>query len=113
MTSLLLATPQVRTCIGCGRKALLAPNLNSAGAEEIADAAAPTEEGAIPLSDAHGARRAPADAAAQVPVPGDHDGDPVRGGADTPATSGSNVVQDLLDATRRCPLCGNNFVVLV
>ncbi|KAI0917842.1 hypothetical protein AcV5_002680 [Taiwanofungus camphoratus] len=66
ITSLILTTPMVRTCIGCGRKALL------------------------PLP--------------QVPV----------GQNWVPEAARSSwLAQDLLEATRRCFFCGNNFVTLV
>ncbi|KAI0630592.1 putative zinc-finger of transcription factor IIIC complex-domain-containing protein [Trametes polyzona] len=69
VTSLLLATPTVRTCVGCTRKALL---------------------------------------------PAPEDGAPVHDAGWLPNSArGSWVLRDLLDATRRCPFCGNNFVTLV
>ncbi|KAI0642097.1 putative zinc-finger of transcription factor IIIC complex-domain-containing protein [Trametes meyenii] len=69
-TALLLTTPNVRTCVGCTRKAFLA---------------APTSEGA-----------------------------PVHDSGWLPNSArGSCVLRDLLEATRRCPFCGNNFVTLV
>ncbi|KAI0358005.1 hypothetical protein OH77DRAFT_1449501 [Trametes cingulata] len=69
VTSLILATPMVRTCVGCSRKAFVP---------------APSEGAPV-----HDARWLP---------------DSARG---------SWVLRDLLDATRRCPFCGNNFVTLV
>ena len=87
----------VRTCIGCSRKALLPPPA-PAGADADALATAvpvPTTDGDVPGDDG----------AAQSSAGG-------GGGAD-PAEGGASFVRDLLEATRRCPLCGNNFVVLV
>ncbi|KAI0831996.1 putative zinc-finger of transcription factor IIIC complex-domain-containing protein [Trametes gibbosa] len=69
VTSLLLATPRVRTCVGCTRKALLPARTAGAPAHDA---------GMLPNS-----------------------------------ARDSCVLRDLLDATRRCPFCGNNFVTLV
>ncbi|OJT11221.1 hypothetical protein TRAPUB_12265 [Trametes pubescens] len=67
VTSLLLATPSVRTCVGCARKAFL-------------HASAHDEAGSSVLPN---------------------------------SARGSRLLRDLLDASRRCPFCGNNFVALV
>ncbi|KAI1793486.1 transcription factor IIIC subunit delta N-term-domain-containing protein [Ganoderma leucocontextum] len=106
ITSYLLATPMVRTCVGCSRKAFLPPPSPLPGAVTTAFADPPhgDERGD---GDQHG------DAGAPPALPG-------AGGGGGGALSGlpssardSRVVRDLLDATRRCPFCGNNFVVLV
>ncbi|KAI0766669.1 putative zinc-finger of transcription factor IIIC complex-domain-containing protein [Trametes elegans] len=77
VTAFLLATPQVRTCVGCTRKAFLP--VRAAGTGTTA-ATSTTTSPASWLPD---------------------------------TARGSSVVRDLLDATRRCPFCGNNFVTLV
>ncbi|KAK7687789.1 hypothetical protein QCA50_009008 [Cerrena zonata] len=65
ITSFILSTPMVRTCLGCSRKAYLS-----------------SRQSVVPASGLHNA--------------------------------GSNwLVEDLLDAVRRCLYCGNNFVTLV
>ncbi|KAH9857250.1 putative zinc-finger of transcription factor IIIC complex-domain-containing protein [Lenzites betulinus] len=69
ITSLLLATPRARTCVGCTRKAFL-----------------PARTAGTPVHDA---------------------------GWLPNSARGSCVLRDLLDATRRCLFCGNNFVTLV
>ncbi|GBE86530.1 hypothetical protein SCP_0904090 [Sparassis crispa] len=66
ITSFILSTPMVRTCVGCGQKAFLSPSQ------------ATTNQMWLP--------------------------EPVRR---------SWLVQDLLGATRRCPLCASSFVALV
>ncbi|KAI0331648.1 hypothetical protein GY45DRAFT_1369805 [Cubamyces sp. BRFM 1775] len=69
VTSFLLATPMVRTCVGCSRKAFLPASSQGT----------PTNDpGWLPNS-----------------------------------ARGSWVLRDLLNATRRCPFCGNNFFTLV
>ncbi|KAI8969373.1 putative zinc-finger of transcription factor IIIC complex-domain-containing protein [Trametes punicea] len=69
ITSFPLATPMVRTCVGCSRKALL---------------------------------------------PASCEGAPVNDPAGLPNSARSSwVLRDLLNATRRCPFCGNHFVTLV
>ncbi|KAH8104064.1 putative zinc-finger of transcription factor IIIC complex-domain-containing protein [Cristinia sonorae] len=65
ITSFLLPTPMVRTCVGCGRKALLPPTRDASRAHWL------------------------------------------------PVYARNWVVEDLLDAIRRCLYCGNSFVTLI
>ncbi|KAI0695325.1 putative zinc-finger of transcription factor IIIC complex-domain-containing protein [Cerioporus squamosus] len=98
VTSFLLATPMVRTCIGCGRKALLPPSAPARAAPEPSSSG--DANGSLDYPDARvGDPQAPP----MLYPPGGIDGLP----------NAARFVQDLLDATRRCPFCGNNFVVLV
>ncbi|TBU30572.1 putative zinc-finger of transcription factor IIIC complex-domain-containing protein [Dichomitus squalens] len=107
ITSYLLATPTVRTCIGCSRKAFQ-PSLTLASPAVNMHAAEPTD------GDSHGDRGRDKTA----PSPQDTGSSAVGGVGGSSSVlpnsaRNSRVVRDLLDATRRCPVCGNNFVVLV
>ncbi|KAI0741644.1 transcription factor IIIC subunit delta N-term-domain-containing protein [Daedaleopsis nitida] len=103
VTSLLLATPLVRTCIGCSRKALL-PVTPSA---PVNPASAPpwSGDGYESGDHARAGRHALAPSAQLASAGG--------GALSANPAGGFSFVQDLLHATRRCPFCGNNFVVLV
>lgn len=92
----------VRTCVGCSRKAFLPPSSPALAAVTTADAGDERGDG-----DRHG------DAGTLPPeaVSCGGEGGPM-GGLPGPVHD-SRIVRDLLDATRRCLFCGNNFVVLV
>ncbi|RPD64172.1 hypothetical protein L227DRAFT_571740 [Lentinus tigrinus ALCF2SS1-6] len=100
VTSFLLATPMVRTCIGCSRKALLPPPVPARAAP------GPSSSG-----DANGSVDRPASQVGDSQAPPAHSPYPRAGMGGS--YNSARFVQDLLDATQRCPFCGNNFVVLV
>ncbi|TFK90124.1 hypothetical protein K466DRAFT_638963 [Polyporus arcularius HHB13444] len=100
VTSFLLATPMVRTCVGCGRKALLPPPAPAWAAPEASSS-----------GDANGSVDYPVARVGDSQAPPAHLLYPPGGVGGLP--NSARFVQDLLDATRRCPFCGNNFVVLV
>ncbi|PIL25172.1 hypothetical protein GSI_13061 [Ganoderma sinense ZZ0214-1] len=105
ITSFLLSTPMVRTCVGCSRKALLAPPSAPTGAVTTAVADPPRGNGSGD-GDKDGDRHGHRDAGPPAVAGGTLSGLPG-------SARDSRVVRDLLDATRRCPFCGNNFVMLV
>ncbi|KAI0794108.1 transcription factor IIIC subunit delta N-term-domain-containing protein [Fomes fomentarius] len=108
ITSLLLATPAVRTCVGCSRKALLPPSVSTAPNGPAAVAPTPLLGGG-----SLGDHDRVGDTQANPEQPSSASGGRASDDELRDAAEEGSFVQDLLEATRRCPVCGNNFVVLV
>ncbi|THH10356.1 hypothetical protein EW145_g1385 [Phellinidium pouzarii] len=92
ITSFVLSTPAVRTCIGCTRKAFLAPSSRT-----------PRPENNSTLSSTvNGDKASPANASMSLAVP--------PGVSWVPEAGRSWIVDELLEAARCCLYCGNRFV---
>ena len=90
VTSFILSTAKVKTCIGCTRKAFL-PAAQSPWAD-------------VQMRGVGDSERTLAEGPSTVEEPG----------AENAETTGRGwVVQELLKAVRRCLFCGNNFAVLI
>ncbi|KAI0064060.1 hypothetical protein BV25DRAFT_1869513 [Artomyces pyxidatus] len=95
ITSFILATPMVRTCIGCARKAFLPPI--SAHSRLQARAGSPqnsnVEEARVEIG-----------VSSETSAPDkEHLPDAAR----------SWIVEELLEAVQRCLFCGNNFITVI
>jgi general transcription factor 3C protein 4 len=94
VTSFILSTTTVQTCLGCARKAFRPPvrsRYQQDGGGEL-------------NSDAELSERTTVEDPRTV-------GD--SGIVDVPATGRGWVIQELLKAVRRCLFCGNNFAILI
>ncbi|KAI0048739.1 hypothetical protein FA95DRAFT_1517013 [Auriscalpium vulgare] len=89
ITSFVLATPMVRTCIGCTRKAFVPPLRTAASGDNV---------GTLGEAEAvSGTRSQKPDAAL----------------AHLPSAARSWIVQELLQAVRRCLFCGNALIAMI
>jgi len=94
VTSFILSTTKVKTCIGCTRKAFL-PATESPYQRDWGD---------IQMRGVEDSERALVEGSGTVEEPG----------TENAGTTGRGwVVQELLKAVRRCLFCGNNFAVLI
>ncbi|KAI5121645.1 hypothetical protein M0805_001172 [Coniferiporia weirii] len=93
ITSFVLATPLVRTCVGCTRKAFLAPSSHMRG---------PEAGGNVLPGVASGVREDPLTTSASVTA--------LSAAMFMPEAGRSWVVDELLEAVRCCLYCGNRFV---
>lgn len=94
VTSFILSTTKVKTCIGCARKAFL-PAAQSPYQQDWGD---------VQMRGVGDSERTLAEGASMAEEPG----------TENAGTTGRGwVVQELLKAARRCLFCGNNFAVLI
>jgi len=94
VTSFILSTTKVKTCIGCARKAFL-PAVRSTYQKGWGD---------VQIRGVEDSERTLAEGPSTVEEPG----------TENAGTTGRGwVVQELLKAVRRCLFCGNNFAILI
>lgn len=94
VTSFILSTTKVKTCIGCARKAFL----------PVAQSPYQQDWGGVQVQGVGCPERTLAEDPSTVEEPG----------TENAGTTGQGwIVQELLKAVRRCLFCGNNFAVLI